>query len=585
MTAQLITPLPTPPSRQNPVDFSDRTEAFLTAMQRMALEINAATPGDSAAGLAQYMADKESDTLGASLVGFSGAKNYVSRTIGQRLMDMGCSPRSLGGVGDGVADDTVHVRNCALYSKTIDLRNRTWKITGTIDLPSGCVVDMRGATIIADVGSTAPLFRFDAAKDGLLILGGFVTGTAHSFLMCQGTTYTPNTTGEYARQIRLQCVHVSSTTMQHFMLMDRAVRQVYVDSCMAYTINGVHADGKHVECYFHKCIIYSSTGAAGTFGIRLRSQGGGIKYNEGFEFFGCTIDNFATSLDVTDVFSLNIASGYIGSAPGGYAAVFGQPTTTLCSDIKFDSVALASRVRFAPSGGLDYAATFTGCTSLLCGGVNIQLANNAAGVSIRSHKFRASASGIAIEAVSNNAGIRISDIDCDNTFIGGVQIKGSAGANCSLSNMSYAGTGEPIYLERTIQLSSVPLLSAAGAAYKWGFNPSSIQGAKTVGSAIASVSSAWAKGETGWIVVELACTGMNAATQRFDIAGPIGMVFPNGTGWAGGSIHTNTTGGRVSARIPYYVTQDVTGALALVNAAGNTVTIDFHSFFGFERNW
>ena len=61
-----ITALPTPPSRLDPVNFSARADSFLAALPQFAAEMNAGTPGESAFGLAQSLADAS----GASLVGF-----------------------------------------------------------------------------------------------------------------------------------------------------------------------------------------------------------------------------------------------------------------------------------------------------------------------------------------------------------------------------------------------------------------------------------------------------------------------------------------------------------------------------------
>ena len=545
------------------------------------------TAGD-ATNLALDLANSTSASKGAGQLAYDGARNYVGRTIGARLLDVGASPRSFGATGDGVADDTSYITAALLYSKTLDLRNRSWKITSTIELPAGCVVDLRGASVVAATGST-PLFSFRGAKEQLLIQGGggYVTGTASAFLFCEGTSYTPSSAGEYARQIRLQSVHVTSPTISNFLVLDKACRQIFLDSCMAYTPNGIYADGKHVEFYAHKTIIYSATGAAGTYGVKLRSQGGGIKYNEGWEFTECLVDNFATSLDITDIFQMNWIGGFLGCVAGtGFAAIFGQPTSNLCADIKFVGAPIAGPVRFAPSGGLDYAATFVGCTSLNTAGVNIQLANNAAGVSIRSHKFKSSTNGVAVEMVSNNSNCVVAGIDCDSTFISGVQVKGPNGDNVEVGPLNYSGTNDPVYIERPVRLHGIPVTSTAVSSYKRTYNPSSLNGSYAVGVNIASITVSCAKGESGVIDVALPYSGANAATQRIDIAAPSGMVLPSGTGWTAAAIMLDAASGHLSARIPYHCSQSIAGQpLTLKNAVGNTLAVDFHARFGIDRDW
>lgn len=538
-----------------------------------------------AADLAIYLASIADSTKGAGQVGY-GPLNYEALTVGGRLMDIGASPRTFGAAGDGVTDDASAISACFLRSRTLDLRNRAWKIGTTIDLPAGCVVDMRGATIHADTGSN-PLFKFDGAKEQVAFLGGggMVDGVASAFLLAQGSTNAPTDAGQYARQIRLEGVHVTSPSIGKFLDLQDAVRQVFVDKCMAYTASGIDANGKCVEVMVHKTILYSSTSAAGTYGLRLRSPGGTTYYNEGFHLADCTIDAFEKAFDVTDIFVLTASGGYAGCAAGGYVADFGQPVSNLCSDIKFNGMPLAGRVRFAPTGGRDYDATFTGCTSLLCTGTCIQFANNASSIAVRSHKFRNSTTGVAIEGVDNNHHIVIDGIDCDTTFVSGVQLKGANGAGCVLANMTYAGSGDPFYLERPVRLANVPISTAAIAAVVQSFNASDLAGTYAVGVAISTKAVSFAEGERGCIVVQLPCSGMDAGTQRFDLAVPSGMVVPGGSGWSAGFIHPSTASGLVSARIPYYCTADGAGDISITNAVGNTVTLNSHGYFGLERAW
>lgn len=103
MTAQLVTPLPTPPSRRDPTHFNDRAEAFLLALLRFCDEINAATPGDSAAGLAQYLATAAESGMGGDLVTYLplGA-TAVGRKIQAKLREFR-TPADLSPIGTNTA--------------------------------------------------------------------------------------------------------------------------------------------------------------------------------------------------------------------------------------------------------------------------------------------------------------------------------------------------------------------------------------------------------------------------------------------------------------------------------------------------
>lgn len=79
-----FTPLPDPPSRQDPNNFSARADAFLAALVTFADEINAATPGDSAVGLAQALAEPD----GAALVGITPSGGITSTNVGSAIAEL-----------------------------------------------------------------------------------------------------------------------------------------------------------------------------------------------------------------------------------------------------------------------------------------------------------------------------------------------------------------------------------------------------------------------------------------------------------------------------------------------------------------
>lgn len=526
-------------------------------------------------------------------VASSGSENGGTLIVGsdgrrwKRPSAEAVSPLWFGAVGDGLQDDTVGIQKAINAHRHVDMSGKTWKVSGKITVPSYRFIDLRGSDINADNG-TDPIFEFETAGDGLSILhgAGVITGTASAFLKCSGTTNAPTAVNQYARQIRLEGLHISSGTIENFLDFQGAVRQVFMHKVQAYTKNGINANGKCVEVKGHACVIYGSTNSLTTYGIKLRGPGGGSAYPEGFHFTDSIIDAFGTTWDVTDIYVMSVTGGHTGCTAGGKVATFGQPTSSACRDIKFTGVNISGPIEFAPTGGLAYHAQFTGCASENCTGTNISIKNNAASIDISDHKFHTSINGVPVACDDNNANINIRGISCDASFVSGVQIKGSAGANCSVRDISYAGTGDSVYLERPVLLSGIPVTSATVLSYLQTFNPNGIQGAYAVSSNIASVTSWFAKGETGEIICEISFNGANASTQRFAVVVPSGMEIPGGSGWGAGFIQPNTIGGRISVRIPYRVTADMTGrSVVLKNAAGNSINIDYHSSFGFRRDW
>jgi hypothetical protein len=549
----------------------------------------AGVDASSAASLALDLASTSNAAKGAALVGFNLALAYSPNTVGARLRALSVSPMSFGGVGDGVADDTAAIVAALAAGKLLDLSGRSWRWTATINLPAGIAIDARGATLLPATGAT-PCMKFDTAKDGLTIMGGLWSPTSGTFLLrLEGTTDVPALANQYARQIWLKDMHVTSSALTGAIDMQKAVRQVFMDGCILFTPSGINASGKNVEVMVSNSIIYSATGAAGTYGIKLRSTGGTSFYNEGWNFVNCTIDNFELTFDVADIFVLQVLNSYVSSTAAGYAFQFQAPTTTTHTqeiNIGYGCV-IGGRVRFVGSGaGRNYnckigGAIFNGVT-----GLAIAIENNAASITVSDCKFKAGGGGTpqGVVGSNNNAQIICSNLEFDSTYLNGVILSGAAGANCVIGPLFGPVTGDIFGLGRQMLLRGNPIYSAALAGAVRSFNPVDLVGNYIVGAAISTQAVGFVKGERGWIVVSLPCSGMNAATQRFDIATPTGMVLPSGTGWAANFIFPSAAGAYLSARIPYYCTGDGTGNISITNAVGNTVTLNNHGYFGIEKD-
>lgn len=517
-----------------------------------------------------------------STTGITGAQD---RALQSKLADFVSLRDYAGADPTGATSSTAALEAALTQYNHVDCRNGTWRFDTTVDIPgNNKILDFEGASITLNTGAT-PAISFAGAKDGLTIRGGVWSGTCGAWLELQSADTTPTAEADYARQIRIEGVHVTSSTIARAIDMTNAVRKVYIDSSVFFMVSGINVSGKCVEVFVDKSIIYSATGAVGTYGVKLRSPAG-TYYNEGFHFTDCTIDNFEKSFDVNDVFVLTVTGGYMGAAAGGYAFDFGQPTSDKCDHMTLSGFTCAGKIRFAPTGGRLYHANISDLSMTAITGANIQAANNAAAIRVVNIKGESSSSGVLFEGVSDNANLVIDGVDCDSTFAGGVQIKGAAGDDCVVSNVAYDGSGDAVYIERPVLIKSVPINTANMAALKRVFNSGNLAGTVTVGNPISSLTSqSFAKGETGEIVVELSCSGMNAATQRLDITIPAGMVVPTATGSTMLSIEPGVTAQRLSCRIPYYMSAAAAaGTLTITNAAGNTVTIGAHSFFGYIKD-
>jgi hypothetical protein len=184
-----ITPLPTPPSRQDPTNFPNRADAFFSALPNFVNEINSTVAdkyvsnytdlravasnvssvyvsGYSAttapSGIAGLFVRDDSDTTSAdnngTIIVASNGKRW------KRVFDSLVSVRWFGAKGDGVADDTSAIQAAITFARTSP-RFRASGITDTGSpyfTQTSCLLFPPGAYII-----TAPLwFGVDSGVTG-----------------------------------------------------------------------------------------------------------------------------------------------------------------------------------------------------------------------------------------------------------------------------------------------------------------------------------------------------------------------------------------------------------------------------------
>lgn len=515
---------------------------------------------------------------------------WYKQTTLASLMDSSPSPLAFGAPANGVDDDSAAIMACLAFSKCIDMRNRTWKINSTIDLPDGCDIDIRGANIIANTGSN-PLFTFNGRAEGLSMLGGtgVVTGTAAAFLRCTGLSNTP-VNADFVKMVRLYGVHVSSTTIDKALDFVNAVRQVFIDSCFFSTKNGISAHGKCVEIAVNKTIIYGSTEDTGTYAVWLESEGGGIFYHEGWLFTNCTIDHFQRCFRVMDCFVLTLDGGYVANAgytsdPKSYTFDIGGGTTSLCSVFKINAE-LGGPVTFAATvAGKTYIADINAIFVGITGRTIINIGVNACDIDMSGSSFKNCPSCFVATVANNCNTIKLDDMTADATLSAGVLVNGSNGGDISVRDFTYQGSGSAIYAERPITIKGIPgnVSGSNTIEYIRKNNTNDLTGTYAVGSDIASVTMDVAKGMTGVITIGLPVSGANAATQILGVSVPSGIKIPDGSGWSSGFIRVMNASEHVSRTIPFYATADVKdGVFKVYNQAGNSVSVAFGGFLSVQ---
>lgn len=515
-----------------------------------------------------FLRSKLASAVGAGLVGLS------SGTVGDAIKHV--TPEMF---MFGAPSVTAAIQLAADSGLMIDMSGRDWEITAPITLRDGTTLRLGSANIVANTG-TSPLFIFNATTGkGLTIEqgSGIITGTASAFLSCTGLSNTP-VNADYVKQIRIRGVHVSSATIDKALHLVNAVRQVFLDSCMFYTRNGIIGSGKIVELKATKCIIYGSTSDTNTAGIQSISPGGGTAYSEGWHFTDCTIDNFEKTFDIRDIYVLTVNGGYVGcNSPTGYAMSFGGRTTTHCREININAV-IGGKVIFVsePTGWLA-KSKISGILTRVSSGVALQFVNNAADVDVSGLKFE-SITGAGCALVGNNCSdILFSDISSDSSPSFGVQFTGANGSGCGVDGFVYRGAGQALFMQRPVIRRGIVSPVAADVAYSQQTDMVA-PGSFAAGSTIASISMNVAKGERGTISFALAYSGGNGTSQNLQLSLPAGIVVPTEPGQSPVNTLLLSASGLASRVVPFYASADVSvGVFSLINQAGNALSISSHS--------
>jgi hypothetical protein len=515
--------------------------------------------------------------------------NAVPYPVCEKL-EQTVSVKDFGAVGDGVNDDTVAIQAAVNASTNVWFGSGDWKITATIQIPAGRFLDFGPGNINANCPGS-PIFAFGnslGGTEGLSIFacGGLVTGTAESFLKMEGSSNFGISPANYARQIRIEGIHVSGGGINKFMHMVTAVRQVFVSKCLSFSVNGVLADGKHVEVMFDKCVIFGSTGAAGTFGMKLLSNLGTSRYNEGWTISDSTIDNFEYVYDIADVFVFEVDNGYYGRD-----IIIRRPiTTTHTREIVFNGNVFGTDMNIVFASSANGLLTNAIISDNIFVGGGVQIGGNHTGISVRGNKFESSTLGaVAVTIADNCNNITCECLDIDATYIGGVIMSGTNGDEITVRNISYAGTGNSLFSSRPVLVNNLDMGDGSAINEKQVID--FVVGVHPAGTAMGAVTASVAKGQTGKIMGVVSATGLDAGitlgvpNQRFDINAPASIVFPSIVGNSAKFIYPLAASGTFAFSIPFHCTADTPAALIeLVNATGNSANVQFHSWFGLVRD-
>ena len=536
---------------------------------------------------------------GSSLVGFiQSGTGAVATTAEADLQSRPVLITEFGTVDKTGATDCSAVAQLALTAANYVVfpQGGTYKVSSTLTLKTNQVLDFRGATIVANT-STNPLFVTTNKANSIHIYGGEVQGTASAFLKAIGNSDAP-VSADFMQGLWIDGVYVSATTIGIFLWMNKAVREVFLNSCISFATNGILSDGKAVEIHGDKCLLWgNATAGDGSYGVKAISSGGTIYYNEGWHFSTCTIANYDKTIWLSDIFVFTLANGWLNACGVGSSAIYiTDPTTTAaCIDMKFNGLVVNDQIQFITGTGGDRRASFSDITCVGIAGANIDVGVNVGGINVSNIKFVDGTAGVSVGIVleGNNSTVAIDGVTTTgyDAFVNAVQIKGTTSAIVSVRNVSHFGSAIGIYAESpyvghgNVIQNSVDIASAVVTS-PWIFQVADIAGTYATSAVMASITASLAQGETGFIDIRLPLSGMNATTQLFTLNLPTGMHAPVGTGWSDQYIYPSAVSCFLAVRIPYYCSAMIlSGTISITNTAGNSAVVGSHSHFGIVRGW
>ena len=484
-----------------------------------------------------------------------------------------------GAKGDGVTDDTNAIQKAVNDSTNHVYFNtdKTYLITKAIILKSELLLDFNGCNIVAN--TNGDLFVLDKANGEarqLTIKGSNcgISGKCANVFHFIGNNNFNISPSNYARLITLDSIRVSGgDTINCFVKMDVAVRDVWITNCSMWCSNGVVSTGKSVEILLDNNIMYTSNSSG--FSLQISSNQNSHFYSEGWTIDNCTIDNGA--VEISDIYVIFFTNCYIGSN-----VTFSSPTTTTHTrDIMINNCVFRRKLTFNSSltGETSFYAMINNCT------INgILRLDHAAHINVSNVNFQTNVSPdeylVAILGSRNLKNIVIKDIRCDNTYNNTFIINNPGGINnIILDTINFYGQGSAISLPNATKPYVLCRNICGGADFPEKnliFGPIS-NGTYDVGEIMFQKSFSCPKGQRGEIRIHFRCTN-DSSTQRLDFTFPTNMKVPTGTGWSSSYLYTEGNH-NIEYTIPYYCTDAVSGDIILKNGNGNSITVGYHGWY------
>lgn len=203
------------------------------------------------------------------------------------------TPEMFGAIGDGEADDTEALQKTFAASRNIVIKNKNYRITDTIHIESGTVVELSNATILSTATENKK-YIFDAQdEENIKIYGDNAT-----LEMVKPDTAQQACIAIYnAKNILVDGVKMAKAGGDGIIIggsTTNEAKDIIIDHCIIDSArrNGISIVGGVNNVKIHNCVIKNTSGAIPQLGIDIETWT--PEYiNKNIEIFNCRFENNA----------------------------------------------------------------------------------------------------------------------------------------------------------------------------------------------------------------------------------------------------------------------------------------------------
>ena len=311
-------------------------------------------PGDQAATIVANLAA----STGSSLVGHIPSGTGAVATTVQAVLRETVSVTRFGAVLDGTTDDSAAVQAAFTYVNGTGLRvtfpGDACKLASSISLNnySNFVVDFCKCAV--NYASTVGIYAYDCTQAGNIeFIGGDHTGTSNlnhfvktaGSAAAQATTYpTIPAEAQWSRQLRFDVDKISG--FDKVFDFGNFTREVWFGGYITGNATALKLSGKVVNLHAMKgTTLYSSIAASQALYIRGDSGDATYRYAEGVFLAECIMDTVGTTVDVRDVYLLDLSGAQIKTATGGIAVDITKGVCPITRDIFVNRALVQGKLR------------------------------------------------------------------------------------------------------------------------------------------------------------------------------------------------------------------------------------------------